>query len=67
MELYEQLKRLRTEQKLTQGELALRIGMVQTSVARYERGATNISSMKAQEIARSMGYHFVLQKLPEEE
>lgn len=67
MELYQQLKKLRIKQRLTQEELALQIGMAQTSVARYERGATKLSSIKAQEIAHAMGYHFVLQKLPDEE
>lgn len=67
MEINKQLKLLRIELEITQSELASLVGMQQTSVARYERGATNISCRKAQEIASALGYEFCLRKKKKEE
>ena len=49
------VERLRTEQGLTQAELAEEIGSSQTAVHRIEKGAQNLSLEQVEKISRALG------------
>lgn len=48
------LRRLRSERGLTQGELALVLGVNQTFVSKYERGERRLDLLELREVCRSL-------------
>ena len=53
------LRRLRSERGLTQGELALVLGVNQTFVSKYERGERRLDLLELREVCRSLSVTLV--------
>jgi transcriptional regulator with XRE-family HTH domain len=50
-----ELRRLRTERGLKQGELAGLLGVNQTFVSKYERGERRLDLLELREVCRALG------------
>ena len=53
--LQKQLRRLRTEEGLTQHQLAARLGRLQSYVSKYELGERRLDMLEVREICRALG------------
>ncbi|RUT67494.1 XRE family transcriptional regulator, partial [Flavobacterium cupreum] len=51
----ERIKQLRTENNLTQSELAEKVGLTYVQIGRYEKGKSNLSSDVLQKLASVLG------------